>query len=115
MIYDKEVMFADALDVGGTPDDVDLESIGAGPGEILRIAVTVDEGVTGMTGISLQDSEAGSSFDALFTWTGDLAGKTQEFTVPQDAARYLRLVLAGTVANGNWTAGIVMPGTQSAQ
>ena len=115
MIYDKAVMFADALDVAGTPTDVDLESIGAGPGEVLRIAVTVGEGVTGMTGLSLTDSADGSSFSALFTWTGNLAGQTQEFTVPQDAARYLRLNLAGTVTGGVWTAGIVMPGTQSAK
>jgi len=115
MIFDKAVMFADGLDVAGTPNDVDLEAVGAGPGEILRISVTVSEGTTGMTGLSLTDSADGSSFSALWTWTGDLAGKTQEFTVPQDVARYLRLNLAGNVTGGTWTAGIVMPGTQSAK
>lgn len=114
MIYDKEVMFADNLAVGGTPGDVDLEDTGMGPGEPIRISVTVGAGVTGMTGLTLQDSADGSSFSDLFSWTGNLAGQTQEFMVPGDARRYLRLRLVGTVANGNWTAGIVMaPGSQS--
>ena len=97
MIFDKDVMFADALDVAGTPIDVDLEKSRLGHGEIIRISVSVEEGVTGMTGLSLQDSTDGSSFEALFTWTGNLAGETQEFAVPKDCQRFLRLYLAGTV------------------
>ena len=114
MIFDKEVMFADDLDVAGTPTDVDLGKSRSGWGEPLRISVSVDKSVTGMTGLSLLDSEDGSSFEALFTWTGQLAGETQEFMVPGDCRQYLRLNLAGSVTGGNWTAGIVLaPGSQS--
>jgi len=114
MIFDKSVMFADNLDVGGTPENIDLGKSRMGHGERIRISVSVDAGVTGMTGLSLQDSSDGSSFAALFTWTGNLAGETQEFIVPADCQRYLKLNLAGSVANGNWTAGIVLEGSQSA-
>ena len=113
MLFDKEVMFADKLDVAGTPTDVDLGDSRMGHGERIRISVSVEAGVTGLTGLSLQDSADGSAFSALFTWTGNLAGETQEFIVPADCQRYLRLVLAGTVTGGNWTAGIVMEGAQS--
>jgi len=113
MIFDNEVMFANELDVAGSPNDIDLEQARRGYGKPIEIAVQVDEGVTGMTGLSLQDSDDGSAFDALVTWTGDLAGKNQTFRVPADARRYLRLNLAGTVAGGNWTAGVVLEGAQS--
>ncbi len=113
MIFDKAVMFADNLDVAGSPDDVDLEDVGMGPGQPMVINVAVESGVTGVTGISLQDSADGSSFDALFTWTGDLAGRPMKFYVPEDCRRYLRLNLAGTVAGGNWTAGITLEGSSS--
>ena len=118
MILDKETMFADNLDVAGTPDDIDTgmdKFPGPGPGKCLKIFLSVDEGVTGCTGLSLQDSADGSSFSALWTWTGDPAGQTLEFNVPSDAERHLRLVLAGSVAGGNWSAGIVLPGVQTAQ
>ena len=115
MILDKNALFADALDVGGTPNDLDLGSIRPGPGKCLTCFITVDEGVTGMTGWSLQDSDDGSTFEAYQTYTGDLAGKTQQFEIPSDVRRHVRLNLAGTVSGGNWSAGIVLPGIQTAE
>ena len=114
MIIDHEALFAHMLDVGGTPTDLDLGSVRPGPGEPLLLFVSVDPSVTGMTGLSLQDSDDGSSFSAFWTWTGDLSGGTLEIRIPSDARRFVRLNLAGTVANGNWSAGFVLEGTQTA-
>ena len=113
MILDANTLFADALDVGGTPNDIDTGILKPGPGNCLTCFITVDEGVTGCTGFSLQDSADGSSFEALMTITENPAGKTLQFEVPSNARRYLRLVLAGTVSGGNWTAGLVLPGVQT--
>ena len=118
MILDKETLFADDIAVDGTPVDIDTgvdDFPGPGPGQPLKLFVSVTEGTTGATGVSLQDSDDGSSFSALFTWTGDPAGRTVELTVPSDARRHLRLNIAGTVSGGNWSAGIVLPGVQTAQ
>jgi len=68
-----------------------------------------------MTGLSFQDSADGSAFEALLTHTADLAGETLEIEMPSDTRRYLRCYLAGTVSGGNWTAGIVLPGVQTAK
>jgi len=113
MLFDDHAQFAFKLPVDGTPTDIDTNTMKPGPGEALRIVVSVEPGVTGATGLSLQDSVDGSAFSALFTWTGDPAGKTLEFFVPTDAERYLKLNLAGTVTGGNWTAGICLAGTQT--
>ena len=115
MILDKETMFADNLDVGGTPNVVDLGDVLPGRGNPITAFITVGEGVTGMTGWSLQDSADGSSFEAFQTYTGNLAGKTQRFEIPSDVRRYVRLQLAGSVSGGNWSAGIVLPGVQTAE
>jgi hypothetical protein len=114
MILDKEALFADNLDVGGTPTNLDTGIVSPGKGKCLKIFATADSAVTGITGMSLQDSADGTNFSALFTWTGDIAGDQVELEVPSDAERYLKLNLAGTVAGGNWTAGIILPGAQSA-
>lgn len=114
MILDAHALFANDIPVDGSPEDLDTEVLAPGPGEPIRMFISVDDGVTGMTGISLQDSDDNSNFSALFTWTGDLAGKSLELFVPSDARRYLRLNIAGTVAAGNWTAGITLAGVQSA-
>ncbi len=113
MILDKNALFADALAVGGTPSDLDLGVVRPGPGESLTGFITVDEDVTGMTGYTLQDSEDGSTFADFLAYTGNLAGKTQQFEIPSNVRRYVRLRLTGTVANGNWSAGIVLPGVQT--
>lgn len=113
MIIDNNSNWAFNLDVGGSPNDLDLASIRPGPGQPLTAFITVDEGVTGMTGWSLQDSDDGSNFEAYQTYTGDLAGETQQFEIPSDVRRYVRLNLAGTVSGGNWSAGIVLPGVQT--
>jgi hypothetical protein len=113
MIFDAHAMFADNLPVDGTPTDLNTAALKPGPGEALRIVVSVEPSVTGATGLSLQDSDDGAAFSALFTWTGDPAGQTIELFVPTDARQHLRLNLAGTVANGNWTAGICLAGTQT--
>jgi len=113
MILDKEALFADKLDVGGTPTNLDTGIINPGKGKCLRLFATADEAVTGITGLSLQDSDDGSTFSALFTWTGDIAGSQIELEVPSDARRYLKLNIAGSASGGNWTAGIILPGAQS--
>jgi hypothetical protein len=115
MIIDHDALFAHMLPVDGTPTDLDLESVSPGPGEPLLLFVTVDPGVTGMTGLSLTDSADGTAFTAFWTWTGNLAGGTLEIRIPSDAQRYVRLNLAGTVAGGNWSAGFVLEGNQTAK
>ena len=115
MILDKNALWADNLDVGGTPTDLDLGTVRPGPGETLKCFITVDEGVSGMTGWSLQDSDDGSSFTAFQTYTGNLAGKTQQFELPSDIKRHVRLNLAGSVSGGNWSAGVVLEGVQTSE
>jgi len=115
VILDKDTLFADALDVGGSPNDIDTGVLKPGPGKCLTGFVSVEEGVSGCTGFSIQDSADGSTFEALMTITENPAGKTIQFEIPSNARRYLRCNLAGTVSGGNWTAGIVLPGIQTAE
>jgi len=118
MILDKDALWADNLDVGGTPTDLDLGAMGAlghGKGEPITCFATADEGVTGLTGLSVQDSADGSSFEALLTITEDFTGSTVQFQLPSNTRRYVRCNLGGTVSGGNWTAGIVLPGVQLAE
>ena len=113
MILDKNMLFADNIAVDGTPNDLDLETVNPGPGKCINIFVSVNAGVTGMTGVSFQDSDDGTTFAALLTHTGDGAGKTLQIELPSDVRRYVRCNLAGTVSGGNWSAGVVLPGIQT--
>ena len=113
MIFDDHAQFAFKLPVGDTPTDIDTKTLNPGPGEALRIVVSVEPGVTGATGLSLRDSADGTSFNDLVTLVSNPAGLTLELFVPTNAERYLRLGLTGSAAGGNWTAGICLAGTQS--
>ena len=113
MILDKNALFADAIASDGTPVDLDLATVRPGPGEPLKCFITVSDDVSGMTGWSIQDSADGSTFEAYQTYTGNLAGQTQEFELPSDVRRYVRLNLAGSVSGGTWSAGVVLPGVQT--
>ena len=117
MILDREALFADKLDVAGTPNVIDTGILHPADGEPLIIFVQVDAGVTGCTGCSLRHSDDGTNDLPLMTITDDeMAGKIIHFTVPSSKTkRYLHLFLAGTVSGGTWTAGVVLPGVQSAK
>ena len=115
MILDKNALFADGIASDGSPVDLDLAAIRPGPGMPIKCFITCSDDVSGMTGWSLQDSDDGSTFEAYQTYTGDLSGKTQEFELPSDVRRYVRLNLAGTVTGGTWTAGVVLPGVQTSE
>lgn len=115
MILDNETLFADNLDVTAATTVLDTEITSPGPGEEINIFAVADSTVTGITGLTLEHSADNSTFSTLLSWSGDLAGALVVLQVPSTAKRYLRLSLAGTVAGGNWTAGISMKGIQLAQ
>lgn len=115
MIIDKNNMFADDLAYDGTPTVVDLQAVGAGKGESVKIWVQGSSTLADATGITITDGATSSAADAHITWTCTLAGKILEFTLPSDVARYVTLALAGSPSAGTWSAGITLEGVQSAQ
>ena len=113
MILDKTMMFADALAYNGTPTVLDLGSIKKGPGEPLKVFISGSPTLAGATGFVISDGPTAAAGNALITEMGTLAGKTIEIQLPSDVDRYVKVVLAGTVTAGTWSAGIVLPGVQT--
>lgn len=116
MILDKNTLFADNLAYNGTPTVIDLQAIGAGKGEKLKIFVQGSSNLATCTGVAITDGATNSASDALLTYVCTLAGKTVEIDLPSDVARYVKVALTtGTsLTAGTWTAGIVLPGVQTA-
>ena len=116
MILDKNTLFADDLAYNGTPTVIDLQAIGAGKGEKLKIFVQGSSDLATCTGVAITDGATNSASDALLTYVCTLAGKTVEIDLPSDVARYVKVALTtGTsLTAGTWTAGIILPGVQTA-
>lgn len=113
MIMDKEVLFADALAFGGTPETIDLESIRPGPGEPLKCFFQGSADLAGCTGFGILDAAVAPADEALLDITENPAGKLIEFDLPSNTQRFVTLALAGTVTAGSFTAVIVRPGNQT--
>ena len=114
MILDKNTLFADGLAHNGTPTVIDLQAIGAGKGEPVRLFFQGSSDLAACTGVVITDGATNAAADALISWTCTLAGKTVEITLPSDVARYVTADLIGTTTAGTWTGGVVMDGVQTA-
>jgi hypothetical protein len=115
MILDNELMFADDLAYNGTPSAIDLENIGAGPGEKIKIFVQGSSTLAGITGFTIKDGSSSSPSDDFMEITCTLAGNIIEVQLASDVNRYIIVELVGTGTAGTWNAGIVMEGVQTAQ
>lgn len=114
MILDKNTLFADGLAHDGTPTVIDLQAIGVGKGEPVRLFFRGSSDLAACTGVVITDGATNSAADALISWTCTLAGKTLEISLPSDVARYVKADLIGTTSAGTWTGGVVMDGVQTA-
>jgi hypothetical protein len=114
MILDKNTMFADGLAHNGTPTVIDMESVRPGPGTPIKIFVQGSSTLAGCTGVVITDGATDAAADAHTSHTCTLAGKTIELELPSDIARYVKLDLIGTTTAGTWSAGVVLPGIQTA-
>jgi len=114
MILDKETLMADDLAYNGTADVLDLESVGAGPGEPIMLFVAGSSDLAGATGVAVLDGATSSPSDDFTTHTCSLAGKTIQFEIPSDVNRYITVQLTGSPSAGSWNCGVVR-GVQTAQ
>lgn len=114
MILDKNCLFADNLAYNGTSTVLDLEHVGVGKGEPVKCFISAPSTLAGCTGVVITDGATNSAADAFLTYTCDFDGKTIEFELPSDVARYVKFTLQGSVSAGTWTAGIVLAGNQTA-
>lgn len=116
MILDKNTLFADDLAYDGPAAVIDLQAVGAGKGEKLKIFVQGSSDLATCTGVAITDGATDTAADPLLTYVCALAGETVEIDLPSDVARYVTVALttATTLTAGTWTAGIVLPGVQTA-
>ena len=110
MILDKNTLFADDLAHNGTPTVIDLQAIGAGKGEPVKLFFQGSSTLADCTGVVITDGATSTAADALLSWTCSLAGKTLEISLPSDVARYVKADLIGTTTAGTWTGGVVVRG-----
>lgn len=115
MILDKNAMWADALAHDGTDPVLDLGVVRPGPGEPVKCFISGSSTLAGCTGFVITDGATVTAADAHTTVVATLAGKTVEFELPSDIARYVKIALVGTTSAGTWTAGVVLPGIQTNQ
>lgn len=115
MLLDKQMLFADGLAHDGTTTVLNLETASPGPGRHVKCFITGSSTLAGCTGFVITDGTTSTAAGALLTHVGTLAGKTIEFDLPSDVAQYVKCELSGTTTAGTWTAGVVMPGVQTAQ
>lgn len=107
MIIDKELIAAKNLAYTGTADTIDFGVKGVGPGEPVTVCVA-GHGLTGATGVNVEDSDDGSTFNTAMTVDADIVDGKVFFTLPSDIKRYVTFSLAGTVTAGTWDAYIVL-------
>ena len=115
MILDKDMLFADSLAYGGTPEVLDLGPVNSGKGEPIRVFFTTETALTGCTGIVVLDDDNGDADEPLMTLDGSdyaVVG-TYEFHLPMSTKRYVTIALEGTVSAGAFSAGIVLGGVQT--
>ena len=113
MILDKEVLFADNLAYGGTPEIIDLGAVRPGPGEPIKGFIIGLTTLTACTGFSILDDADGNADEALMTVV-DIPNTTPiEFTLPSNTKRYVTIALTGSVSAGTFTAGLILPGAQT--
>ena len=115
MILDKEMLFADDLAYGGTPEILDLGPVNAGKGEPIRVFFTTNTALTACTGIIVTHDDNGDVDEDLMTWdNADVAVVgTYEFHLPSTTKRYVTIALEGTVSAGTFSSGIVLGGVQT--
>lgn len=113
MILDNDLLAADDLAWDGTPTVLDLQAVGIGPGEPVTIfaqgSATFDP-----AGLTITDGTTDTAATAFLIWACTLAGKVLHLTLPSDVARYIKISATAGGSAGTWTAGIVLPGVQSA-
>ena len=111
MILDKNTMFADDLAYNGTSTVIDLQAVGAGKGEPIKIWAQGSSDLATVTGLTITDGATSTAANALMTYTCTLAGKTVEFELPSDVARYVKITLTGqSITAGTWSCGLVVRG-----
>ena len=113
MLLDAEVMIADDLAHNGTPTVIDLETVRPGPGRPIKMFIQGSSTLAGCTGYVITDGATDTAADAFATVTATLAGKTIEFELPSDIARYVKIDLVGSTSAGTWNCGVVLPGVQT--
>jgi len=116
MILDKETVFAVNTPFGTAGTAIDLGEIDgfAGPGEPLKVFVQ-GEGLTGVTGFIVNDGPADTTTNNLMTYVGAIVDHLVEIHLPSTVDQFVNITLTGTVTAGTWSAGIVMPGVQTAK
>ena len=113
MILDKNMMVADDLAHDGTPSEIDLGVVRPGPGNPIKMFIAGSSDLAACTGFVVVDGAATSPSDALLTQTCTLAGKTIEFELPSDVARFVSVDLVGTTTAGTWSCGVILPAAQT--
>jgi len=114
MILDKDMLIADDLAHNGTPTAIDLGAVRPGPGQPIKMFVRTSATMAGATGIVITDGATSAAADAHSTITMSLnGGAIEEFELPSDISRYVKVSLAGTTTAGTWSCGVVLPGVQT--
>ncbi len=116
MLLDKETMFAVNAPFGTAGIAVDLGELHgfAGPGNPIKIFVQ-GAGLTGVTGFTVKDGPANTTVNNLIAYTGAIVDHLVELELPSTVDQFVNITLDGTVSAGTWSAGIVMPGVQTAK
>lgn len=116
MIIDNETNYAVATAYGtATGDEVDLGSAAPGPGNPVKCFVQGD-GLTGATGFTISHGDTSGSLTVLETHTTtDIVDDLVEFELPSNIKRYTNITITGTLSAGTWSAGVILPGAQTAK
>jgi len=114
MIFDKHALFFNGVAPNSSSGTIDTKTIGPGPGEPLRVVVSLTPDASGVTGVTFTHSDDDSTYTTLVAYTGDFIGKSREFLLPVNTKRYIKMTVNGGTANGKVTAGVCLAGTQIA-
>ena len=119
MILDKETMFADNLDVAGTPTVVDTMFLQKDwGGEPLTLFVSVGANAVDVPGFVIKHGDTPNPDDmvSLYSHQTDMVGQTVQFNLMVHHKRYLGCWLGGTATAGDkWSAGIILPSAELAK
>ena len=121
MILDKEVVFALNQAFGDAAGDaIDLESIsangavGPGPGNPIK-CFAQGNGLTGATGIYVEHGDTSTTANHMEILSASVVNDLVEFELPSDIKQFVRVGILGTLSAGTWSAGIILPGAQTAK
>lgn len=116
MILDNEVNIAHQQAFGtAAGTELDLEAVGAGKGEPLKLFIQ-GVGLTGATGYTIESGLTTATYVATdkITVLVPLVDNIVEFELPSNINRFVLITVTGTLSAGTWSAGVTLPGNQTA-